>query len=121
VGCLVDLSHFVSRLGQCRLPLCKLLNKSNSFRWTKETHKALDELKTLITKQLVLASPEPSETLLLYIVATTQVISAALVVEWEEPGYVYKVQRLVYYITKVLSDYETHYNQVQNLTPLLSL
>jgi hypothetical protein len=72
----------------------------------------LDELKTLITKSLVLASPEPGKTLL-YVTATTQVVSTALVVEQEEPGHVYKVQRSVYYISKVLSDCETCYNQVQ--------
>jgi hypothetical protein len=48
-------------------------------------------------------------------VATTQVISAALVVEREELGHIYKVQRSVYYISKVLSDCETRYNQLQNL------
>jgi hypothetical protein len=58
----------------------------------------------------VLASPEPDETLLLYVMATTQVISATLVVEREEPGHIYKVQRSVYYIGKVLYDCETHYN-----------
>jgi hypothetical protein len=78
-------------------------------------HKALDELKTLITKPPVLASPEPGEFLLLYLAVTTKVISTTLVVEWEEPRHVYKVQRLVYYISKVLSDCETHYNQVQTL------
>jgi hypothetical protein len=36
-------------------------------------------------------------------------------VEWEELGHVYKVQRPVYYISKVLSNYETRYNQVQKL------
>jgi hypothetical protein len=36
-------------------------------------------------------------------------------VEWEEPRHVYKVQRPVYYICKVLSDCETFYNQVQKL------
>jgi hypothetical protein len=45
----------------------------------------------------------------------TQTISAALVVQWEEPGHVYKVQRSVYYINRVLFDYETCYNQVQIL------
>jgi hypothetical protein len=59
---------------------------------------------------LILASPEPGETLLLYVVATPQVVSTALIVEREEPGHVYKVQRLVYYISKILSDCETHYN-----------
>jgi hypothetical protein len=47
--------------------------------------------------------------------ATTQVISAALVLEKEELEHVYKVQRPVYYISKVLSDCETRYNQVQKL------
>jgi hypothetical protein len=59
--------------------------------------------------------PEPVETVLLYIAATTQVVSTALVVEWEEPGHVYKVQQPVYYISKVLSDCKTCYNQVQKL------
>jgi hypothetical protein len=70
MGCLIALSHFVSRLGD-KLPLYKLLKKSNSFHWTEETQKALDELKALITKPPVLASLEPSETLVLYIAVTT--------------------------------------------------
>jgi hypothetical protein len=53
-----------------------------------EMQKKLDDLKALISKPLVLASPKPSETLLLCVVATTQVISAALVVERDEPGHI---------------------------------
>jgi hypothetical protein len=111
MGCLTALSWFMSYIGECELPLYKLLKKSDSFHWTKKAHKALDELKVLITKPPVLALQESGETLL-YIMATTQVVSAALVVEREEPRHVYKVQRLVYYISKVLSDYETCYNQM---------
>jgi hypothetical protein len=66
------LTHFVSRLGGERgLPLYKLLRKFDSFRWTDETQKALDKLKALISKPSVLASPEPVETLLLYVAVTT--------------------------------------------------
>jgi hypothetical protein len=36
-------------------------------------------------------------------------------VEREEPGHIYKVKRSIYYINKVLSDCETHYNKVQKL------
>jgi hypothetical protein len=53
------------------------------------------------SKSPVLSSPEPGETLLLYIVATTQVIIMTLVVEPEELMHVYKVHKLVYYISKV--------------------
>jgi hypothetical protein len=98
-----------------------LLKKSYSFYWTVETQKALDDLKALISKPLVLASPEPNETLLLYVTATTQVTSATLVVEREEPRHAYKVQRPVYYISKVLSDFETRYNQVKMLPYAISI
>jgi hypothetical protein len=46
----------------------------------KETQKALDDLMALISKLPVLASLEPGETILLYVTATPQVVSTALVV-----------------------------------------
>ena len=52
------------------------------------------------------------ESLLLYIAATTQVVSAALVVEQEEEGHALKVQRPVYFISEVLSDSKTLYSQI---------
>jgi hypothetical protein len=68
-----------------------MLKKSNSFRWTEEAQKTLNDLKALITNPSVLASPELGETLLLQVAATTQVASAALVAEREKPGHIYKV------------------------------
>jgi hypothetical protein len=46
---------------------------------------ALDSLKNLLKNPPILTSPTTEEPMLLYISATTQVISAALVVEREEP------------------------------------
>jgi hypothetical protein len=84
MGCLAALSRFMSQLGERRLPIYKLLKQPDSFYWTDETQKPLDELKAFISKPPVLDSPEPGETLLLYIAATTQVINTTLVVEQEE-------------------------------------
>jgi hypothetical protein len=92
-----------------------LLKKSDSFSWTDEMHKALDELKALNSKGPILPLMKPGETLLQYNAATTQVISVAMVVEQEELRHIYKEQRSVYYISKDFSDCETHYNQVQKL------
>jgi hypothetical protein len=96
-------------------PPIQVLKKSNSFRRTDKTKKAVDDLRVLISKPLALASPEPGETLLMYVVTTTQVIRTALVVEQEERRHVYKVQWPGYYISKVLSDCEGCYNQIQKL------
>jgi hypothetical protein len=50
MGCLIALNRFVSWLGECGLPLYKLLKKSDCFHWMNETQNVLDELKVLITK-----------------------------------------------------------------------
>jgi hypothetical protein len=110
MGCLAALSRFISWLGEGGLPLYKLLKMSDPFYWLDKMRKVLYVLKALMSKPSVLASPKLGETLLLYVAATTQFISAALVVEREEPGLVYTVQRPVYYISKVLSHCETCYN-----------
>ena len=76
---------------------------------------ALDKVKQLLTKDLILVSLTDGEPLLLYIVATTQVVSATLVVEREEEGHALKVQRHVYFISEVLSDSKTRYPQIQKI------
>ena len=53
--------------------------------------------------------PRPDETLLIYIAATSRVVSTAIVVEREEVGHTYKVQRPVYFISEVLNEPKTHY------------
>ena len=53
--------------------------------------------------------------LLLYIAATTNVVSTVLVVERDEEGHVYGVQRPIYYISEVLTESKQRYNHVQKL------
>jgi len=83
------LSRFISRLGEKGLPFFKLLKASEKFSWTEEANVAFAQLKTFLTSPPVLTAPQSKEDLLLYIAATDRVISTVLVVERDEPGYVY--------------------------------
>ena len=62
-----------------------------------------------------MTAPRPDKTLLIYIAATSHVVSTAIVVEREEARHAYKVQRPVYFISEVLNELETRYPQVQKL------
>lgn len=115
MGGLASLSRFISRLGEKGLPLYRLLGKSERFSWTAEAQEALDKLKVALTSAPILTAPVKDEQLYLYIAATTQVVSAVIVVEREEEGHALPVQRPVYYISEVLSGTKTRYPQIQKL------
>jgi hypothetical protein len=53
--------------------------------------------------------------MMLYIAPTSMEVSAAIVVEKEEEGHVYKVQWPVYYVSEVLTDSKIRCSQVQKL------
>ena len=83
VGCVAALSRFISRLGENALPLYRLLRRTDHFEWTDATTARLEEIKSLLASNPILAAPNAGEPMLLYISATHQVVSAVLVVERE--------------------------------------
>jgi hypothetical protein len=78
LGCLAALCRFIGEKG---LPLCQLLKKHERFSWTVEAQDALDKLKATLAHASILTSPQNGGPLYLYVVVTTQVVSAVIVVE----------------------------------------
>jgi hypothetical protein len=121
LGCLAALSRFISRLSEKGLPLYRLLKKHEKFSWTVEAQEALDKLKASLTSAPILTPPQDGEPLYLYVAATTQVVSAVVVVERAEEGHTLPVQRPVYYISEVLAETKARYPQVQKLLYAVAL
>ena len=108
------LSQFISRLNERGMPLYKLLKRTDTFVWTEEAQHSLQSLKASLTSTPILVATERGEPLL-YITASNHVVSAALVVEREEPGHHLKVQQPIYFIGEVLTDPKVWNPQVQKL------
>jgi hypothetical protein len=109
------LSRFISQLGEKGLPLYWLLKKHECFFWTVEAEEALDKLKATLAHAPILTPPQGGEPLYLYVAATTQVVSAVIVVERTEEGHALPVQTHVYYISEMLSETKAWYPHVQKL------
>jgi ribonuclease HI len=109
------LNRFISKLGEWGLRFFKLLKHQEKFVWTPEADQALAQLKDFLSKPPVLTAPRKGEQLLLYLAATTHVVSTTIVVERQEDGDAYPVQRPVYFVSEVLSESKACCQPVQKL------
>jgi hypothetical protein len=120
-GCMAALNRFISKLGEhleawrTGTTFLQTTKHQEKFVWTPEADQALDQLKDFLSKPPVLTAPCKKEQLLLYLVVTTHVVSTTIVVERQEDGHAYPVQRPVYFVSKVLSKSKARYQPVQKL------
>jgi hypothetical protein len=75
----------------------------------------LAQLKDFLSKPPVLTAPRKNEQLLLYLAATTHVVSTAIIVERQEDSHANPVQRPVYFVIDVLSKSKARYQPVHKL------
>ena len=85
-GCVAALSRFISKSAKRALPFFKILKKAGPVKWTLEAEAALQDLKRYLASTPILVAPKPQEPLLLYLAATNQVVSVALVAQRELEG-----------------------------------
>jgi hypothetical protein len=115
-GCLALLSRFVSRLGEKAMPLYQLMKKMDHFVWSQRADESFKDLKRALSTAPILAVLASWEPMLLYIAATLQVVSIVIVVEHAEEGKELPVQRLVYYLSEVLTLSKQNYPHYQKVT-----
>ena len=71
--------------------------------------------KALLASNPILAALNVGEPMLLYISATHQVVSAMLVVEREQDGHKFPLQKPVYYVPTVLTPFKSRYALYQKI------
>ncbi|KAK9050039.1 hypothetical protein SSX86_030992 [Deinandra increscens subsp. villosa] len=111
-GRLVALHRFLSKAAERTVPFIKVLKESlkgNHFEWTLEANKAFEDLKMDLITLPTLTAPKLGEKLVMYLAVTENAVSAVLMVEREEK------QIPIYYVSKMLKDYETRYPIVEKV------
>ena len=90
-------------------PIIKLLKKSTKFVWDDTCEQNFNTLKQLLTTPPVLAKPDLNLPLVMYIAASTNAVSSALVQEKDNN------QQPIYFTSHILQDPETQYQMVEKV------
>src|SRR6266542_1907153 len=90
--------------------------KQDKFQWTPEAQQAFDELKKFLTNPPVLVPPIPEEPLLLYITATSHVVSEVL----SETKIRYPQVQKIIYVVLITSRKLVHYFQAHPILVVTS-
>ena len=107
IGRVAALNRFVSKATDKCLPFFKVLKKA--FEWTDECQKAFQDLKVYLTMAPLLSPSIPGKELYLYLAVSPHIVSSVLV---REEG---KIQKPVYYTSRVLRGTEGRYPIMEKL------
>ena len=115
-GRLAALRQFISRFTNRMKPFFATLKGADWCGWNEECDQALVAIKHYLAEPPVLASPEASETLFMYLVVSVIAVSVVLFKEAEDGR-----QRPVFFVSKSLTDAETRYNHLNQATLALQI
>ena len=111
-GRIAALNRFIPRSIDRSLAFFKTLRNAK-FIWGEEQSQAFKSLKQYLQNMIKLTSPEPKDTLLLYIAALASAISAVLVLEREIEGH--KKQLPVYFVSEALGGSKLLYSELEKI------
>ena len=86
------------------------LKKDVEFKWDGKYHEAFDKIKEYLLQPLVLAPYKHGEPLWLYVLAIEHAFGVMLAKKEEDDK-----ERAIYFVSRILKDYETRYKPIENL------
>jgi hypothetical protein len=108
-GMAAALNRFISRSSDKCKPFFQLLKKREGYEWGAECEQAFQDLKKYLAQAPLLSTPEPGESLTLYLAVSEHAVSAVLL---RNKG---SEQIPIYYVSKTLLDAETRYLPLEKL------
>ena len=102
-GMITALNRFISRSADRCRPFYLLINKWKGFEWSEDCIVAFQQLKEYLSRPPIMFSPAADEVLYAYIVVAPHAVSLVLIPD--DNG----LQRLVYYMSKLLHEAEVRY------------
>ncbi|GJZ60938.1 reverse transcriptase domain-containing protein [Tanacetum coccineum] len=111
-GKLAALNHFLFKSAERSLPFLVTLKKctdKKDFRWTEAAEASFLEIKKLVFELPTLTTPKKGETLMMYLAATNEAVSAVLLTERDG------IQMPIHYVSRSLQGVETNYAHMEKL------
>ncbi|XP_058202925.1 uncharacterized protein LOC131317386 [Rhododendron vialii] len=108
-GMAAALNRFISRLSNNGRPFFQLLKKREGYEWGAKCEQAFQDLKKYLAVAPLLSTPEPGESLILYLAVSEHAVSAVLL---RNKG---PKQIQVYCVSKTLVDVEMRYLPLKKL------
>jgi len=106
MGRLTVLSRFMPKLAEKAKPILKLLKKTTRFQWDETCEESFNSIKQSLTSPPILQRPDTSLPLIIYLAATEDAVSVAIVQERQREQYP------IYFVSRTLQDAETRYQTV---------
>ncbi|GJT81437.1 reverse transcriptase domain-containing protein [Tanacetum coccineum] len=111
-GKLEALNRFLSKSAEHSLPFLDTLKKCTNkkdFRWTEAAEAAFLEMKKLVSGLPTLTTPKKGETLMMYLAAANEAVSAILLTERDGR------KMSIHYVSRSLQGEETNYAPMEKL------
>ena len=115
-GRLAALGRFISRFTDRLKIFFTILKEANQAGWNEECDRAFTQIKQYLAQPPILASPDASETLFVYLEISEVAVSAALFKENDDIR-----KKPVFFVSKSLADTETRYNHLEQVALALRI